>query len=95
MVMALRRLTALARSEDASGLEDIEPADQLEAAHRKANSELLEALNSIDLNKLVALLRGPQGPWEAPAGGLLVQAITHGQHHRSQNASRMRQLGIC
>ena len=25
---------------------------------------------------------------------LLVQAITHGQHHRGQHASRMRQLGI-
>jgi uncharacterized damage-inducible protein DinB len=42
---------------------------------------------------MIALPRGPQGPWEAPAGVLLLQAITRSQHHRGQNASRMRQLG--
>jgi uncharacterized damage-inducible protein DinB len=95
MLMALRMLTALARGEtpDPSGMRDIEPTDQLEAALEKANVELIEALNTIDLQRMIALPRGPQGPWEAPAGVLLLQAITHSQHHRGQNASRMRQLG--
>jgi len=95
MVMALRMLTALAQGEtpDPSGMRDIVPTDQLEAALGEANAGLIEALNTIDLQKLIALPRGPQGPWEAPAGVLLLQAITHSQHHRGQNASRMRQLG--
>jgi uncharacterized damage-inducible protein DinB len=95
MLMALRMLTALARGEtpDLSGMRDIEPTDQLEAALDKANVELIEALNTVDLQKMIALPRGPQGPWEAPAGVLLLQAITRSQHHRGQNASRMRQLG--
>ncbi len=95
MVQALQMLTTLARGEtpDPSGKKDIEAADQLEAAQGKANAEIVEALDTIDLQKMIALPRGPQGPWEAPAGVLLVQAITHGQHHRGQNASRMRRLG--
>jgi len=95
MVMALRMLAALARCEtpDPSGMRDIEPIDQLEAALGKANAELIEALNTTDLQRMIALPRGPQGPWEAPAGVLLLQAIMHSQHHRGQNASRMRQLG--
>ena len=95
MVMALRMLTALAQGEtpNPSGMTDVEPAEQLEAALGKANAELIEALNTIDLQKSIALPRGPQGPWEAPAGVLLLQAIMHSQHHRGQNASRMRQLG--
>ena len=95
MVMALGMLTALARGEspDPSGTKDIERTDELEAALRKANTELTEALNSIDLQKMIPLPRGPRGPWEAPAGVLLLQAITHSQHHRGQNALRMRQLG--
>jgi uncharacterized damage-inducible protein DinB len=95
MVMALRMLTALAQgaTPDPSGMKDIEPADQLEAAMGKANAELIEALNTLDLERMITLPRGPQGPWEAPAGVLLLQAITHSQHHRGQNASRMRQLG--
>ena len=74
-------------------MKDMLPTGQLEAALEKANGELIEALNTIDLQKTIALPRGPQGPWEAPAGVLLLQAITHSQHHRGQNASRMRQLG--
>ena len=95
MVMALRMLTALARGEkpDPSGMKDIEPANHLEAALEKANADLIEAINATDLQKMIAIPRGPQGPWEAPAGVLLLQAITHSQHHRGQNASRMRQLG--
>ena len=96
MVMALRMLTGLARGEtpDPSGMKDIEGADELEAALGKANAELIETLKKIDLQKMIRLPRGPQGPWEAPAGVLLLQAITHSQHHRGQNAARMRQLGI-
>ncbi len=95
MVMALRMLTTLARGEtpNPSGMTDIEPTEQLEAALGKANAELIQALNTVDLQKSIALPRGPQGPWEAPAGVLLLQAIMHSQHHRGQNASRMRQLG--
>jgi uncharacterized damage-inducible protein DinB len=95
MLMALRMLTALARGEspDPSGFKDIEPADQLEAALEKANQEVIEALDRVELEKMIPLPRGPKGPWEAPAGVLLLQAITHSQHHRGQNASRMRQLG--
>jgi len=94
MIVALRTLTSLARGEtpDPSAMKDSVPADQLETAQRKANAELIEALNTIDLETMITLPRGPQGPWKAPAGVLLLQAITHGQHHRGQNASRMRQL---
>jgi uncharacterized damage-inducible protein DinB len=42
---------------------------------------------------MIALPRGPKEPFEAPAGVLLLQALTHSQHNRGQNASRMRQLG--
>jgi len=96
MVMAIRMLTALAQGEtaDPSGMKDVEPADRLEAAMEKANAALFEAINSVDLQKMIALPRGPRGPWEAPAGVLLLQAITHSQHHRGQNAARMRQLAI-
>jgi uncharacterized damage-inducible protein DinB len=95
MLTALRLLTGLARGEtpDPSGITDSEPVGQLEAALEKANGELIAALDTVDLQKMIALPRGPQGPWEAPAGVLLLQAITHSQHHRGQNASRMRQLG--
>jgi uncharacterized damage-inducible protein DinB len=95
MVMALRMLTTLARggTPDTTGWKDIEPAGQLEAALCEANADLLEALKTVDLQNMIALPRGPRGPFEAPAGVLLLQAITHSQHHRAQNASRMRQLG--
>jgi uncharacterized damage-inducible protein DinB len=95
MLMALRMLTTLAQGEtpDPSGTKDIEPPNQLKAALEKANADLIEALNTIELQRMIALPRGPQGPWEAPAGVLLLQAIMHSQHHRGQNASRMRQLG--
>jgi uncharacterized damage-inducible protein DinB len=95
MLMALRMLTGLARGEtpDPSGMKDIDSAAELEAALGKANRELMEAAGTIDFQKMIALPRGPRGPWEAPAGVLLLQAITHSQHHRGQNASRMRLLG--
>ncbi|SPE42751.1 conserved hypothetical protein [Candidatus Sulfopaludibacter sp. SbA3] len=96
MLMATKMLTGLARGEapDPAGMKAIEPADGLEAAMQKAQSDLAAALEAVDPDKMIALPRGPQGPWEAPAGVLLLQAITHSQHHRGQNASRFRQLGV-
>ncbi len=95
MLMATRMLTVLARGEtpDQSAMKDVEPTHQLEAAMGKAQAEFADAINTIDLQKMIALPRGPKGPWEAPAAVLLLQAITHSQHHRGQNAARMRQLG--
>jgi uncharacterized damage-inducible protein DinB len=96
MVSSLRMLTTLARGEtpDPVGMTSTEPVEQLEAAVSKANGAIIEAINTVNLGKMISLPRGPKGPWEAPAGVLLLQAITHGQHHRGQNASRMRQLGV-
>jgi uncharacterized damage-inducible protein DinB len=96
MLTALKMLTTLARGQapDPAGMKAvIESAGELEAATGKAQAELAAALESTDLEKMIALPRGPRGPFEAPAGVLLLQAITHSQHHRGQNASRMRQLG--
>jgi uncharacterized damage-inducible protein DinB len=95
MLTAQRRLIGMARGEtpDPSGLKEIDALDQLEAAMAKANAEVIESLQTVDLEKMISLPRGPQGPFQAPAGALLLQAITHSQHHRGQNASRMRQLG--
>ena len=95
MAMTVKMLTTLARGEtpDFAGMKEIESADELEAAMRKAQTDLAAELESADLDKMVRLPRGPKGPFEAPAGVLLLQAITHNQHHRGQNASRMRQMG--
>ena len=95
MVSALAMLTRLAHggTPDFSGAKEIEPADALEAALGTANANLIAAIDSVDMERMIPLPRGPKGPWEAPAGMLLLQAITHSQHHRAQNASRMRQLG--
>jgi uncharacterized damage-inducible protein DinB len=95
MLMALKMLTSLARGEtpDTAGMREIDSLDELEAAMGKAHADLAAALESADLDRMIPLPRGPKGPFEAPAGVLLLQALTHSQHHRSQNASRMRQLG--
>jgi uncharacterized damage-inducible protein DinB len=96
MLMAMKMLTGLARGEtpEPGGLKQSVPIDELEASMGKAQGELAAMLESADLDKIIALPRGPKGPFEAPAGVLLLQAITHSQHHRAQNASRMRQLGV-
>jgi uncharacterized damage-inducible protein DinB len=95
MVTALNMLTTLARGQtpDFGGRKEIDSIDELEASMGKTHEELAATLKSADLDKMIALPRGPKGPFEAPAGVLLLQAITHSQHHRGQNASRMRQLG--
>ncbi len=93
--MAQKMLTMLARGEapDTAGMKETESLDELEAAMRTAHADLAAALGCADLDKMIALPRGPNGPFEAPAGVLLLQALTHSQHHRGQNAARMRQLG--
>jgi uncharacterized damage-inducible protein DinB len=78
---------------DPSGWKNMDSIDELETAMSEAHANLMAALQSTDLDKSIALPRGPKGPFEAPAGVLLLQAITHCQHHRGQNAARMRQLG--
>ena len=96
MVMACEMLAALARGEapDIAGMKERESLEELEAAMSKANEGLAATLGSADLDKMIKLPRGPKGAFEAPAGMLLLQALTHSQHHRGQNASRMRELGI-
>ena len=74
-------------------MKETDSIDDLEAAMEKAHAELAAALSSLDLAKMIALPRGPHGSFEAPAGVLLLQALTHSQHHRGQNTARMRQLG--
>ncbi len=96
MVQASQRLTTMARggAADLSAMKDRESVEELEAAMKQAHEELAAALESGDLSAMVKLPRGPKGPFEAPAGVLLLQAITHSLHHRAQNASRMRALGV-
>jgi uncharacterized damage-inducible protein DinB len=95
MVAAQEMLTALARGETPGGpSKERGSAEELESAMAKVREGLSAAIASVDLEKMIALPRGPKGPFEAPAGVLLLQAVTHGQHHRGQNASRMRELGV-
>jgi uncharacterized damage-inducible protein DinB len=97
MMQAAKMLSTLARGDTpdlAAMKQEIEAADELEAAMNQANADFTALLASADLDRKIALPRGPQGPFEAPAGVLLMQAATHRQHHRGQNASRMRQLGV-
>jgi uncharacterized damage-inducible protein DinB len=95
MVTAMKMLTALARGEtpDPAGMKEALPIGELEAAMLQAHADMVAALGSADTGRMVALPRGPKGPFQAPAGVLFLQALTHSQHHRGQNASRMRQLG--
>jgi uncharacterized damage-inducible protein DinB len=96
MVTATEMLQTLARGEapDPSRNKDKESIEELQAAMDKANAELLAALESVDLASMIKLPRGPKGPFEAPAGVLLLQALMHSHHHRGQNAARMRELGV-
>lgn len=96
MITACRMLTTLARGQevDFTAMSKVEPADKLEAAMSQANQGLIAALESVDSAKSIQLQRGPKGPFQAPAGVVLLQALMHGQHHRGQNAARMRTLGV-
>jgi uncharacterized damage-inducible protein DinB len=96
MVMAYEMLQALARSgaPNVAEMKDRDSIEELETAMGRAHEGLTDTLGSTDLEKMVHLPRGPRGPFEAPAGVLLLQALTHSQHHRGQNASRMRELGV-
>ena len=96
MITACQMLTTLARGEvpDMAAMKDRASAAELETALGTANEALAATLDSADLEKIIPLPRGPKGPFEAPAGVLLLQALLHSQHHRAQNASRMRELGV-
>ena len=96
MVTACEMLQALARGEapDVAGMKERESIAELQTAMGRAHEGLAGVLGSTDLGKMIQLPRGPKGPFEAPAGVLLLQALTHSQHHRGQNASRMRELGL-
>ncbi|HWC95926.1 MAG TPA: DinB family protein [Candidatus Sulfopaludibacter sp.] len=96
MVQATRMLTSLARGEtvDPATMKTSLPVEQLESSMQQAQSDLAAAVASADLSKMISLPRGPKGPFEVPAGVLLLQALTHSLHHRGQNGSRMRQLGV-
>jgi len=91
--MVCEMLQMIARGTTPATMKDRDSMEEIEAAMRQANESLVEAVGSLDLDRMMALPRGPKGPFEAPAGVLLLQVIMHGQHHRGQNASRMRELG--
>lgn len=96
ILQACRALTKLARGEavDPAAMKNVEAVEEIEAAMGQANEGLSAALESVDTEKSIQLPRGPKGPFEAPAGVILLQALMHGQHHRAQNAARMRALGV-
>ncbi len=94
MATASRWLAGLTRGEtpDRSQMKEAASIEEIETAMTQAQEGLTAALGS-DLEQTIALPRGPKGPFEAPAGVLLLQIVLHSQHHRAQNASRMRALG--
>ena len=95
ILQAMKMLTTLARggAPDFARPQEIETIEELETAMGTAQADLIAAVESVDPDRVISLPRGPKGPFEAPAGVVLLQAITHGQHHRGQNSARMRQLG--
>jgi len=96
MASACEMLLTLARGEvpDAAGMKERERLEEIEGSMRAAAEGLERTLETADLDKMISLPRGPKGPFQAPAGVLLLQALMHSQHHRGQNASRMRELGV-
>ncbi|HEY9139634.1 MAG TPA: DinB family protein [Bryobacteraceae bacterium] len=96
MVTACEMLQTLARGEAPSvaGRKDRESMEELRTAMANAQDGLVKTIGSAVLEGLIALPRGPKGPFKAPAGVLLLQALLHNQHHRGQNAARMRALGV-
>lgn len=95
MVATSEMLQTLARGEmpNIAAMKDRESVDELRTAMTAAAEQLVSALNSSDLDKIVDVPRGPKGPFQAPAGMILFQILMHSQQHRAQNASRMRELG--
>jgi uncharacterized damage-inducible protein DinB len=96
MATACEMLSTLARGEapDAAAMKEREGVEEIEAAMRAAAEGLERTLQTADPDRMISLPRGPKGPFQAPAGVLLLQALMHAQHHRGQNASRMRELGV-
>lgn len=96
MLMAYRALCGLARGEPPpvpGTFTDPDSMQALEAAMQDAAEGMEQMLATSDLEKSIAIPRGPKGPFNAPVGVLLLQAIMHNQHHRGQNTARMRELG--
>jgi uncharacterized damage-inducible protein DinB len=93
IIQANDRLQRRARGEEVGEPMKVEPSE-LESAMTKADADLIALLDSLNLEAPVSLPRGPKGPYSAPVWALLLQAVTHGQHHRGQNATRMRALGV-
>jgi uncharacterized damage-inducible protein DinB len=96
MRQACSMLTKLALGEtvDPAAMKDLDSIEELESAMSAANQGLVAAIASVDPKTAVQFPRGPKGPFGAPASVVLLQAVTHGQHHRGQNAARMRALGV-
>jgi len=97
MIMGSGALCGVARGEgppQPGTFKEHDSADAIENAMRQAADILDEALASSDLEKIIAVPRGPKGPFNASAGALLLQVLLHSQQHRAQNASRMRELGV-
>src|ERR1017187_3699200 len=82
ILLGCQMLTTLARGEvpDMARMKDLESMAELETALGKANDVLAATLGSADLAKVIGLSRGPKGPFEAPAGVVLLQALLHSQH---------------
>jgi uncharacterized damage-inducible protein DinB len=96
MLKAFEMLQTLARggTPDFTGNKEIESLDAIRTAMAQSHARMSETLAEVDTEQKVTLPRGPNGPFEAPAGVLLLQALTHSQYHRGQNAARMRELGV-
>jgi uncharacterized damage-inducible protein DinB len=96
MLTAVKMLVARATGQtpDLAAMKQVQPMDELEPLMKKAHADLAATVASADLEKVIALPRGPNGPFEAPAHALILQALMHSQHHRGQNAARMRQLDV-
>lgn len=96
MIFACSMLTmlALGLTPDPAAMKERESVEELESAMNEADRRAGEAVESADLDQTIQLPRGPKGPFSAEAGVVLLQAMMHGQHHRGQNAARMRVLGV-
>lgn len=96
MISACSMLTMLALGQmpNPAAMKERDSIEELESDMNAANQRVVEALESVDPDNTVQLPRGPKGPFTAQAGVVLLQAMMHGQHHRAQNAARMRALGV-
>ena len=97
MIMGAEALCGVARGEappQPGAFKEYDSAEAIENAMGRAKNIMDEALASSDLEKIIAVPRGPKGPFNATAGALLLQVLLHSQQYRAQNASHMRELGV-